>query len=117
VARVDSLSGANALATALETLAHALVHTDVDQMLACEAEIETALAQLPCAGHQPKDVAALMRELDRARTALVHCQRLGHNLLAITSLSLAAQGRGRSYGRGPNDIAPGSELSLLDTTA
>jgi hypothetical protein len=105
------------LATALESLAEALVHTNVEQMLACEAEIETALAHLPLADHQPKDVAALMKELERARAALVHCQRLGHNLLAITGLSLAAQGRGSSYGREQREMASDSELSLLDTTA
>jgi hypothetical protein len=111
-ARSDSLSAAMALATALESLADALVQTNVEQMLACEAEIETALAQLPPAGTRTADAAALMRELERARAALVRCQRLGQNLLSITSLSLGVQGRAAGYGRGMTD----SDLSQFDTS-
>lgn len=85
---------------ALEQSAEALAAPSLAPLLACEAAIEGALADLPRLGELDPDQRASVRaELDRARSALLRCRRLGSALGDFIRVSFEAQGRVVGYGR------------------
>jgi hypothetical protein len=88
------------LSDALERAAAALASPNLEALLACEAEIETALAALPpVTTFVPEERPAVRAELERARAALRRCRRLGAALNEFVRLSFEAQGRTHGYGR------------------
>jgi len=88
------------LRASLERTAAALASPDLEALLACEADIERALAAMPAASTLAAEERAVVRaELDSARHALLRCRRLGASLNEFVRLSLEAQGRGAGYGR------------------
>ncbi len=92
-------AAAGRLRQALEHAAAALASPDLDALLKSECAIESALADLP--SHEalsPDDVYAVRAELERARSALMRCRRLGAALNDFIRLSLAAQGGQSDYG-------------------
>jgi hypothetical protein len=95
-----ALEAAVRLRTALEGAADALAAANLDLLLASEAAIEDALADLPpLEGLDGPDRAALRAELDRVRAELLRCRRLGSGLGDFIRVSFDAQGRGGGYGR------------------
>ncbi|HEY0873462.1 MAG TPA: hypothetical protein VGD94_08320 [Vicinamibacterales bacterium] len=99
------------LRAALEDLADALAGADLDRLLACEARIESALAQLPAHG-LPADARVEIRaEVDAARRAMIRCRRLGLSLNAFIMAGLSARGLG---GYGPDSGSADADLRSLD---
>jgi hypothetical protein len=95
-----ALQAAARLRTTLEAAADALATADLTALLATEAAIDAALADLPSLdGLVPADRAAVRAELDAARGALLRCRRLGSGLGDFIRVSFDAQGRGAVYGR------------------
>ncbi len=95
-----ALRAAIRLRAALEQTAEALASPNLDTLLACEAAIEGALADLPPLENlEPAQRAFVRIELDRARAALLRCRRLGSALGDFIRLSFEAQGRVTGYGR------------------
>jgi hypothetical protein len=87
------------LRTVLDQAADALVSADLEALLASEAEIEDALANMPVLTTMTADERAEIRgELERARGALLRCRRLGTTLTAFVRVSFDAQGRHGGYG-------------------
>jgi hypothetical protein len=76
----------------LTELANALAEADLERVLACEGEIESALCGVITAGAGHGDRALLAAEIERARTALSHCRRLGASLNDVVRLSLTMYG-------------------------
>ena len=88
------------LSEALERAAAALASPNLEALLACEADIEAALAALPpVTTFVPEERPAVRAELERARAALLRCRRLGAALNEFVRLSFEAQGRTTGYGR------------------
>jgi hypothetical protein len=95
-----ALEAAVRLRSALEATAEALAAPDLSALLASEAAVETALAELPPLDRlEPAQRASVRAELDRARGALLRCRRLGSALGDFIRVSFEAQGRGSGYGR------------------
>lgn len=86
------------LRQSLEEAADALAHAHLDRLLACEARLEGALVQLPTHGLSPELRAALAPEIERCRTALGRCRRLGAALHDFVRMGLSVQGLGNEYG-------------------
>lgn len=102
------------LRTALENTADALACADLDRLLACEASLEAALAQLRTEPLPPAMRAQLRKDADFVRLALTRCRRLGLALTEFARLGMQAQGVAPGYGaRGALDLG----LHSLDTTA
>ena len=81
------------LRAALERTAGALAHPDLETLLAGEAEIEVALAELPATYElSPEERRAVRVEVDAAHAALLRCRRLGASLGRFVRLSQEAQG-------------------------
>jgi hypothetical protein len=88
------------LRSTLEHLAGALATVDLDALLASEAELAAALAELGDPRLlEPASRMATTRELRSAKSALTRCRRLGATLSDLTRLTLAARGAGPAYGR------------------
>jgi hypothetical protein len=90
--------GAAHLRHALEQTAAALAATNLDALLAGEAALNDAVAELRAMSTVPPyDRHAFREDLEAARTALRRCRRLGAALSDFVTLSLAAQGRAVGY--------------------
>lgn len=74
------------LRQALDRLGDALGRADLDALLACEPDLGAALDAVVRSG--PANAAALAREADAARQALLRCRRLGTNLREVAQLVL-----------------------------
>lgn len=88
------------LRSILDRLASALATVNIDTLLACEAELAAALADL--GGGRLADEPsreATVRELAAARSALTRCRRLGATIGDLTRMSMAARGDSPAYGR------------------
>jgi hypothetical protein len=95
-----AVRAASRLRGALEQAADALAAPHLDALLACEAAIEQALAELPPLEGLDAGERTLVRgELDRARAAMLRCRRLGTSLGDFIRLTFEAQGRTPGYGR------------------
>jgi hypothetical protein len=95
-----AVRAAGRLRSALEQAAAALASPQLDTLLACEAAIEEALADLPpLEALDPAERTFVRGELDRARAALLRCRRLGSSLGEFIRLTFEAQGRSTGYGR------------------
>jgi hypothetical protein len=93
-----AVRGAAHLRRALEQSAAALAGSSLDGLLAAEAALNDALAQLPpLSTISSADRPALREDLEAARRALRRCRRLGASLSDFITLSLAAQGRASGY--------------------
>jgi hypothetical protein len=90
--------GAAHLRRALEQSAAALAGSNLDGLLAAEAALNDALAELPpLSTISSEDRNAIREDLEAARRALRRCRRLGASLSDFITLSLAAQGRAAGY--------------------
>jgi ketosteroid isomerase-like protein len=108
----DTTLAVAGLRAAVEELADALASADLDRLLACEARIESALAQLPTHG-LPADARAEIRsDIEAARRAMMRCRRLGLSLNAFILASLSIQGRDHLYG--PDSTVVSTDLHSLD---
>ena len=95
-----ALHSAAGLRQALDQVADALASPSVDALLAGEAAIERALADLPKLADLPRAERAHIRiELERAKHALLRCRRLGAALTEFVRVSLDVQERAPGYGR------------------
>lgn len=100
-----ALDAVQRLREALEEAAGALAAADLDGLLNGEARLELAAAQAPALSDLVAlDRTALRRELERTRSALLRCQRLGDMLNDFVRLTFDAQGRRPAYG--PRDMSP-----------
>jgi hypothetical protein len=100
------------LRAALEEMAEALASANLDRLLACEARIESALAQLPAYG-LPADARAEVRaEIDATRRAMIRCRRLGLSLNAFIMAGLSVRGLAGLYG--PDAGAVNGDLHSLN---
>jgi hypothetical protein len=88
-ASTSTASAAGVLRRRLDDTAAALSAADLPRLLACEAEMQTALASL--ASHWPVsgDRAQLAVELEQIRVSLTRCRRLGGSLMQFVDASLA----------------------------
>src|SRR5690242_8873568 len=94
------LTAVSRLRGALEQAADALASPRLETLLASECAIEGALSELPALDALTPSERVLVRaELDRARTQLLRCRRLGSALGDFIRLSFEAQGRNAGYGR------------------
>ena len=109
-----SLLAVAGLRTALEDMAGALLEGNLDRLLACEARIEGALAQLPTHGLSADARAGARVEIEAARAALVRCRRLGLSLDAFIAAKLTARGICGVYG--PDANAVSADLRSLNLT-
>ena len=101
-----------AVSSALDRVGDALVRADVDGLLTLERELEavaSGLARLPRLG--PADGTACRLELERARTALARCRRLGASmrLVARSTEALRAGAYDRSGAVSPRARVGGWE--------
>lgn len=86
------------LRTALEAVATALEQARLDDMLAVEAELESALAGVArLAPLSAADRALIRDEADAARRALTRCRRLGSGLTSFMRASFEARGATVGY--------------------
>lgn len=88
-----------ALAGAIEGVALAAATARADILAACEATLESTLADLP----DPHDLTCaprgeVMRHLRRIHLALQRARRVGHAVAELVTASLAAQGVAPGYG-------------------
>src|SRR5438132_2975434 len=112
-----ALQSAEALRQALDQVGDALASPNLEALLKGEAAIEGALAQLPAAADgSPEERARLRVELERARTALLRCRRLGASLMDFARVTMEAQGRAVGYGRN-NDSTAAFAGRTLNTRA
>lgn len=102
------------LRSALEDMADALVEGNLDRLLACEARIEGALAQLPAHGLSAEARAGARADIEAARAAVVRCRRLGLSLDAFIAAGLTARGICGVYG--PDANAVSADLRSLNLT-
>lgn len=109
-----SLLAVAGLRTALEDMADALVEGSLDRLLACEARLEAALAQLPRHGLPNEARAAARAEIEAARAALARCRRLGLSLDAFIAAGMTARGICGVYG--PDATAVSADLRSLNLT-
>jgi hypothetical protein len=87
-----------ALSTVLDDLADALTHADADRVLALEARLVEAVAQVRHAACVPNTVSAseLAHRISGVRDALGRCRRLGGTVPAVLSVMFPGQ---VTYGR------------------
>jgi hypothetical protein len=100
------------LRAALEEMADALASASLDRLLACEARIESALAQLPAHGLPAAARVEIRAEIEAARRAMIRCRRLGLSLNAFIMAGLSVRGLGGLYG--PDSGAAAADLHSLD---
>jgi hypothetical protein len=113
-ARSDAQLVVAPLVAALEHTADALVHADLDRLLTCEAEIAAALSTLRVQGLAPDVRGAVFPDVERARTALARCRRLGLALNEFARLGMTTiPGLGAEYGR---RAATAPDFHSLNTT-
>jgi hypothetical protein len=94
-----AVAAAANLRGAIERTAAALATPQLEALLAGETAIESALSSMPSLDDVPADERLAVRyELERARGALLRCQRLGASLREYIRLSFEAQGRAEDYG-------------------
>jgi hypothetical protein len=87
------------LRAALQALADALAHVQLDGLLAAETAMVDVLAEVGRLSPTTEwDRQATVRELAAARATLTRCRRLGTTMGEVVRLSLTAQGRGEAYG-------------------
>ena len=72
----------------LDETADALMHADLERLLACEVHLQAALAALATQSGASGDRESLAAELNRAKTSLARCRRLGATLTDIIQFSL-----------------------------
>lgn len=97
------------LRASLDLVAGALAWPDATALLAAEAGLASALADLGAVRHvDPADRAAIVAELIQARAALARCRVLGASASDAATLSLAAQGKAAGYDRGGITISRGA---------
>jgi len=88
------------LRASLDLVAGALAWPDATALLAAEAGLAAALADLGSVRSvDPSDRTAIVAELIQARAALARCRVLGASASDAATLSLAAQGRAAGYDR------------------
>lgn len=87
-------AGLDRLRVALSSVAGALAGSDLEQLLACEPELASALEAALAA---PRS-AITRTEIARTRAELLRCRRLGASLVAFTQLSLDPDGA-QTYSR------------------
>jgi hypothetical protein len=95
--RSRATRGAAHLRRALEQSAAALATSNLEELLAGEAALNDALAELQASASSREERQSLREDLEAARRALRRCRRLGAALTDFVTLSLAAQGRAVSY--------------------
>jgi hypothetical protein len=78
----------SALRQRLDDTATALARADLEQLVSCEAQLQTALAALASSWPIAGDRAHLMADLEHIRTSLVRCRRLGGSLMDFVQTSL-----------------------------
>lgn len=109
----DPVAAVRAVGVALDAVAHALAHARLDDLLAAEAVLATAVSRLPLESISATVGGNLQRELVRTRRALVRCRRLGAALGETARMSLAARGAaGSAYDRGGQARAPSAARAL-----
>lgn len=89
---------------ALQGLVEALRIPDVDQLLACESAIESAIRSLPPDAGDDADATAVRRAVAEARLALLRSRRLGASLVTEVRQAL-----------GQSDIVYGAGLQPAPT--
>ena len=109
------LDAALRLRASLDSVAGALALPDVTALLAAEAGLAAALADLgPVRMVDPADRAAIAAELVQARAALARCRILGASASDAATLALAAQGKAAGYNRAgataSRGVLPGAGL-------
>lgn len=94
------LDAALRLRASLESVAGALAVPDVAALLAAEAGLAAALADLGSVRRvEPADRVAIAAELTHARAALARCRVLGASASDVATLALSAQGKAAGYDR------------------
>src|SRR5262245_22672713 len=94
-----AIAAAVNLRVALEQTATALASPRLETLLSGEAAIDAALSAMPALDELPADERLVVRrELERARSALLRCRRLGTSLRDYIRISFEAQGCGDDYG-------------------
>ena len=102
------------LRAALDDMADALASANLDRLLACEARIESALAQLPTHGMSADARVEIRAEIEAARHAMMRCRRLGLSLNAFIMAGLSVRGLHGLYG--PDAGTVNGDLHSLDLT-
>ena len=77
-----------ALRQRLDETAAALASADLDQLLACEARLQAALATLNASSPAIENGSQLTTELTEIRTLVARCRRLGGSLMDFVHTSL-----------------------------
>lgn len=96
---IRALQAASALRTAVERVADGLATSCLEDVLAGEAGLATALSAVPdFTGLAPMERAAVQDEFAHARRALLRCRRLGAALADFVRISLEAHGHEQGYG-------------------
>ena len=76
----------------LDDTAAALASADLPQLLACEAQLQAALATLNATWPVIGDAAQLKEEVTRIRASVARCRRLGGSLMTFVQTSLDGMG-------------------------
>jgi hypothetical protein len=90
------------LRLALQAVGDALARPALDQLIAAEAALAAAVADLPpfaLDGLTPEARVHLLEDIAASRAALARCRRLGGTLGAVVQATLAVQGRDGGYDR------------------
>jgi len=77
-----------ALRQRLDETAAVLASADLDQMLACEARLQAALATLNASNPPIEDRSQITEELTAIRLLVTRCRRLGGSLMDFVHASL-----------------------------
>jgi hypothetical protein len=116
VSEQQGRSGAEAVGRvceALEELATVLGRADLDGLLAAEAELESAAADVAMLASLPMEQRrALREEAEAARRALMRCERLGSSLTGFARASLEARGAAVGYDADGYDPAPAAAAAM-----
>ena len=87
----NSASTARALAVVrqrLDETAAALAKADLNQLLACEAQLQAAVAALQVSNPAPYDHAAYTDDLREIRALVGRCRRLGTSMMEFVHITL-----------------------------
>ena len=92
----STASPLSALCQRLDETAAALARADLDQLVSCEAQLQTALSALASTWPIAGDRAQLTADLEQLRASLTRCRRLGGSLMQSVQTSLDAIGTGQT---------------------
>jgi hypothetical protein len=76
----------------LDETAAALAAADLDQLLACEAQLQSALAVLNISTPAVQDHPRIKEELTQIRLLVTQCRRLGGSMMGFIQTSLDGMG-------------------------